>query len=136
MAPTPPPSNPAPQGAPEGVLAPPPPFERVLTTAVGRPNSWEIESYLQRGGYVGARKALSMTPEEIIKVVTDSKLRGRGGAGFPAGIKWSGTRGNPAPRYLVVNADESEPGTYSNRYAMDTDPHMLLDGMIVCSFAV
>ena len=77
-----------------------------------------------------------MTAEEIIKVVTDSKLRGRGGAGFPAGIKWGGTRSNPAPRYLVVNADESEPGSFANRIAMDSDPHMLLEGMIICSFAI
>ncbi|MGH2369971.1 MAG: NADH-quinone oxidoreductase subunit NuoF, partial [Chloroflexota bacterium] len=117
--------------------APAAPFEPVLTAAVGQPNSHEIEHYLGREGYQAARQAVtSMTPEEIIKVVTDSKLRGRGGAGFPAGIKWSGTRANPAPRYLVVNADESEPGTYSNRIAMDCDPHMLLEGMIICCFAV
>ncbi len=137
MAQTPPPASPAPDGAPQGAPPPAVPFERVLTAAMGQPGSHELDHYLRRGGYVGAHKALtSMTPEEVIKVVTDSKLRGRGGAGFPAGIKWSGTRGNPAPRYLVVNADESEPGTYGNRYAMDTDPHMLLEGMIICSFAV
>ena len=131
MTQTPPPAPPAP---PE---PPPAPFEPVLTAAMGQADSWTMAHYLNRGGYQGARKAVrTMTPEEIIKVVTDSKLRGRGGAGFPAGIKWGGTRSNPAPRYLVVNADESEPGSFANRVAMDTDPHMLLEGMIICSFAV
>ena len=126
-----------PQPATDQPAPPPPPFEPVLTAAAGQPGSWTIAHYTSRGGYEAARKAVTtMTPEEIIKEVTDSKLRGRGGAGFPAGIKWGGTRANPAPRYLVVNADESEPGSYANRLSMDTDPHMLLEGMIICSFAV
>jgi NADH-quinone oxidoreductase subunit F len=128
MTQTPPPAESAPE---------PTPFEPVLTVAMGQPESWTMARYRARGGYDGARKAVTtMTAEEIIKVVTDSKLRGRGGAGFPAGIKWGGTRSNPAPRYLVVNADESEPGSFANRIAMDSDPHMLLEGMIICSFAI
>jgi NADH-quinone oxidoreductase subunit F len=108
-----------------------------LTAAFGRPSSHEIGDYLSRGGYEALRKALrEMTPADVIKVVTDSKLVGRGGAGFPTGVKWSGTARNPAPRYLVVNADESEPGTFGNRYCMDADPHMLLEGMLICCYAV
>jgi NADH-quinone oxidoreductase subunit F len=104
---------------------------------VGRPNSCEIEDYLSRDGYTALKKVLAqMTPQDVIKEITDSKLVGRGGAGFPTGVKWGGTARNPAPRYLVVNADESEPGTFGNRYAMDTDPHMLLEGMIICCYAV
>jgi NADH:ubiquinone oxidoreductase subunit F (NADH-binding) len=113
------------------------PFEPVLTTGMGQARPWEVDDYVRRRGYEAARQVLNgMSPQDVIKVVTDSKLRGRGGAGFPAGIKWNGTRANPAPRYLVVNADESEPGTFSNRIAMDTDPHMLLEGMIICAYAV
>lgn len=113
------------------------PFEPVLTRNLGVQNSQEINVYIGRGGYEAARNAVTaLSPEDVIKVVTVSKLRGRGGAGFPTGVKWSGTRANPAPRYLVVNADESEPGTFSNRIAMDSDPHMLLEGMIICAYAV
>ena len=141
MTQTPPPAPPAPpaprRSRPSRPQPPAAPFEPVLTAAMGQADSWTMAHYLNRGGYEGARTALrTMTPEEIIKVVTNSKLRRRGGAGFPAGIKWGGTRGNPAPRYLVVNADESEPGSFANRLAMDDDPHMLLEGMIICSFAV
>ncbi len=123
--------------SPSAPETPPTPFQPVLTAAAGQPGSWNLDHYVGRSGYEAARKAVtSMSPDEILKEVTDSKLRGRGGAGFPAGIKWSGTRANPAPRYLVVNADESEPGSYANRLSMDIDPHMLLEGMIICSFAV
>ncbi|MBI3971178.1 MAG: NADH-quinone oxidoreductase subunit NuoF [Chloroflexi bacterium] len=115
----------------------PVPWEPVLSAAVGRPNSRDIDDYISRGGYDALKKALeTMTPQDVTKVVADSKLVGRGGAGFPTGVKWGGTARNPAPRYLVVNADESEPGTFGNRYAIDADPHMLLDGMIICCYAV
>jgi NADH-quinone oxidoreductase subunit F len=109
----------------------------VLSAAVGRPNSQEIEDYLSRGGYSALRKVVGeMTPEEVVKVVTDSKLVGRGGAGFPTGVKWGMTARTPRPHHLVVNADESEPGTFGNRYAMDADPHGLIEGMIICCYAV
>jgi NADH-quinone oxidoreductase subunit F len=109
----------------------------VLTAAVGRPNSRDIQDYIDRGGYTALRTVVAeMTPADVIKTVSDSKLLGRGGAGFPTGLKWGGTARNPTPRHLVVNADESEPGTFGNRYAMDTDPHMLLEGMLICCFAV
>ncbi|HEX2034916.1 MAG TPA: NADH-quinone oxidoreductase subunit E, partial [Chloroflexota bacterium] len=115
----------------------PVPWDPVLTVAVGRPNGRHIQDYLSRDGYGALRKAVrELSPQDVIKEVTDSKLVGRGGAGFPTGVKWGGTARNPAPRYLVVNADESEPGTFGNRYAMDADPHMLLEGMLICCYAV
>jgi Na+-translocating ferredoxin:NAD+ oxidoreductase RnfC subunit len=135
-APPPPPlrGDPVPGGGKPGL---PIPFEPVLTAATGDPNSLKIENYINRGGYTALRKvAESMTPDEVIKDVGDSKLVGRGGAGFPTGVKWGGTRRNPGPRYLVVNADESEPGTFGNRYAIEGDPHMLIEGMLICCFAV
>lgn len=113
------------------------PWEPVLMTAVGREGGRFLPDYLLRGGYQGLKKAVQeMDPDSVIKEVTDSKLLGRGGAGFPTGVKWGGTKRNPGPRHLVVNADESEPGTYGNRYAIDADPHGLLEGMLVCCFAV
>jgi NADH-quinone oxidoreductase subunit F len=132
MAQTPPPAAPS-TGGP-GL---PIPFEPVLTAAFGRPNSTHIDDYHLRDGYTALRKTVeTMSPQDVIKEVTDAKLLGRGGAGFPTGVKWGGTARNPAPRYLVVNADESEPGTFGNRYAIDADPHMLLEGMLICCYAV
>lgn len=113
------------------------PWEPVLMTAVGREGGRFLPDYLLRGGYQGLKKAVQdMDPDSVIKEVTDSKLLGRGGAGFPTGVKWGGTKRNPGPRHLVVNADESEPGTYGNRYAIDADPHGLIEGMLVCCVAV
>ncbi len=135
-APPPPPlrGDPVPGGGKPGL---PIPWEPVLTAAMGDPNSLRIQNYVQRGGYTALRRCIEqMTPQDVIKDVTDSKLVGRGGAGFPTGMKWGGTARNPAPRYLVVNADESEPGTFGNRYAIDGDPHSLIEGMIICAFAV
>ena len=85
---------------------------RVLTRRFGLPNSQSIDTYLASEGYAGFRKALEMPPERIIEEVKISNLRGRGGAGFPAGLKWSFVpRESPKPKYVVVNADEGEPGT-------------------------
>src|SRR3954469_4698891 len=97
---------------------------RVLTANIDKPNSTAIQTYMDAGGYEAARKALQMKPEEIIQVVKDSELRGRGGAGFPTGAKWGFVPKNvPGPRYVVVNADESEPGTSKDRYIMENSPH-------------
>ena len=86
---------------------------KVLTANVHKPNSNSIEVYLEGGGYEAARKALQMKPEEIIQLVKDSELRGRGGAGFPTGNKWGFVPKNaPKPTYLLCNADEAEPGTF------------------------
>ena len=87
----------------------------------------------------GARKALKMTPAEIIDVVKQSNLRGRGGAGFPTGMKWSFVpmgKDAPRPKYLVANADEMEPGTFKDRLLMEGDPHQLIEGMIIAAYAI
>ncbi len=116
-------------------------MERPLTRNI-RPGDeplW-IEAYTRAGGYAAVRKVLGgMTPQAVIDEVTASKLRGRGGAGFPTGRKWSLERsaGNASPRkYLVVNADEMEPGTFKDRLLMEGDPHQLIEGTIVSAFAV
>jgi NADH-quinone oxidoreductase subunit F len=94
------------------------------------------DDYVATGGYVALRKALEMTPDDIIKLVTESGLRGRGGAGFSAGQKWSFIpKEKKGPHYLTVNADESEPGTFKDRYLIDYDPHQLLEGIAIASIA-
>ena len=94
------------------------------------------EDYVATGGYASLRKCLEMTPEDIIKVVTASGLRGRGGAGFGAGQKWSFIpKEKKGPHYLTVNADESEPGTFKDRYLLDHDPHQLLEGIAIACIA-
>jgi NADH-quinone oxidoreductase subunit F len=99
-------------------------------------NTYEV--YRQKGGYASVEKALkSMTPETIVEEVKKSGLRGRGGAGFPAGMKWSFlAKPDGVPRHLLCNADESEPGTFKDRYLMEKIPHLLIEGMIVSSFAL
>jgi NADH-quinone oxidoreductase subunit F len=94
------------------------------------------EQYVATGGYAALRKAMGMSAEEIIKLVTESSLRGRGGAGFGAGQKWSFIpREKKGPHYLAVNADESEPGTFKDRYIIDHDPHQLLEGIAIAAKA-
>jgi len=88
-----------------------------------------LKVYQQTGGYASLRKALEMSQDEIIQQVKDSALRGRGGAGFPTGMKWSFVpRDSPKPKYIVCNADESEPGSFKDRYLMEYDPHALIEG--------
>jgi NADH-quinone oxidoreductase subunit F len=101
----------------------------------------DLAEYEKGGGYQAARKALlKMTPEEIISSVTDSNLRGRGGGGFPTGKKWSlmppVEKDNRRPRYIICNSDEMEPGTFKDRILMEGDPHQLIEGMIIGSFAL
>ena len=96
-----------------------------------------FDVYRKQGGYKAAEKALKMKPEEITEEVKTSGLRGRGGAGFPTGMKWSFlAKPEGVPRYLVVNADESEPGTFKDRYLMEFIPHLLIEGMLISSFAL
>ncbi len=97
-----------------------------------------FDEYVRQGGYVAARKALSsMKPDEVIEEVGRANLRGLGGAGFPAGKKWSFIpKDSPKPKYLVVNADEGEPGTFKDRYILERDPHALLEGMIIAAYAI
>src|SRR5438876_3687532 len=94
------------------------------------------DEYVKTGGYVALRKALEMKPDEIIKTMTDSGLRGRGGAGFSAGQKWSFIpKEKRGPHYLAVNADESEPGTFKDRYLLDYAPDATLAGLAICALA-
>ena len=109
---------------------------RVLLRNVGVRDSHEIETYIQRGGYQALAKALKEhQPPEIVKIVLDSGLRGRGGAGFPAGRKWMFLPKGVFPRYLVCNADEGEPGTFKDRLLMEHDPHGVIEGIILSSYA-
>src|SRR6201985_1459107 len=94
--------------------------------------------YRREGGYAAVEKALkNMTPDQVTEEVKKSGLRGRGGAGFPTGMKWSFlAKPEGVPRYLVCNADESEPGTFKDRYLMERHPHALIEGMITSSYAL
>ena len=94
-----------------------------------------FDEYLATGGYQAYNQALTMKPEDIINVVKDSGLRGRGGAGFPCGVKWTFLPKDAAPRYLAVNYDESEPATFKDRYLCDYDPHILLEGIAIAGIA-
>jgi NADH-quinone oxidoreductase subunit F len=101
-------------------------------------SSWRLEAYVRRGGNAAARKAVtSMAPADVIGEVRKAGLRGRGGAGFPAGLKWSFVpHGGGLPKYLCVNADEGEPGTFKDRALLVRNPHLLLEGMIITAFGV
>lgn len=97
----------------------------------------DIGCYMRHGGYEDLKKALAMQPAAIVNEVKMSGLRGRGGAGFPCGVKWGFIRpGGPKPTYLICNADESEPGTFKDRYIIHQDPHQMIEGMIIACFAV
>jgi NADH-quinone oxidoreductase subunit F len=113
----------------------------VLTKRFGTDQPWKIANYERLDGYAGLRKALTMQPDELIALVKDSSLRGRGGAGFPTGMKWQfipqAKPGEPSkPHYVVVNADEGEPGTCRDLPLMMNDPHSMIEGIIIACFAV
>ena len=109
----------------------------VLTANWADERAWKLTNYERRGGYQALRKALSTTPADVMELVKDSGLRGRGGAGFPTGMKWSFVpKDNPNPKYLVVNADESEPGTCKDMPLMMASPHTLVEGVIIASYAI
>jgi NADH-quinone oxidoreductase subunit F len=96
-----------------------------------------LDTYRKHGGYNAMEKAFKMPPADIVEEVKKSGLRGRGGAGFPTGMKWSFlAKPEGVPRYLVCNADESEPGTFKDRYLMEFLPHLLIEGLIISSFAL
>ncbi len=114
-----------------GILTP------VLSSGWDEDQSWTLESYRKRGGYKGLEKALTMEPGDITETVKTAGLRGRGGAGFPTGLKWSFLPPDDGkPRYLVVNADESEPGTCKDIPLMMANPHVLIEGMAITSRAI
>jgi NADH-quinone oxidoreductase subunit F len=113
-------------------------FEKVLTRNCGLPRSETIDVYMASGGYQALRKALrEYTPEQLIEIVTASGLRGRGGAGFPAGRKWSFMpKDRDMEKYVCVNTDEGEPGTFKDRELVEKDPHQIIEGVIIASYAV
>src|SRR5690606_6803519 len=118
-------------GAPVDTLTP------VLSAHWDQPRSWTLESYEATGGYEGLKQALGRTPDAIIGLVKDSGLRGRGGAGFPTGMKWGFIpQDSPKPKYLVVNADEAEPGTCKDIPLMMASPHTLVEGIAIASYAI
>ncbi|BBY28832.1 NADH-quinone oxidoreductase subunit NuoF [Mycolicibacterium sediminis] len=113
----------------------------VLSSYWDQPSSWTLESYRGHDGYQALEKALAMAPDDLIALVKESGLRGRGGAGFPTGQKWSfipqGSDGPGAkPKYLVINADESEPGTCKDMPLMMATPHVLVEGAIIAAYAI
>ncbi|TAK31299.1 MAG: NADH oxidoreductase (quinone) subunit F [Chloroflexota bacterium] len=113
-------------------------FEPVLLRNAGHPEVRDIDGYLARGGYQGLTKAVKeLSPAQVIEMVKSSGLRGRGGAGFPTGNKWSFIPADPKlTRYVVCNADESEPGTFKDRALLQADPHQLVEGIAIASYAI
>ena len=112
------------------------PFEPILTRNVGLPNSETIRVYLEHGGYSALRKDLTQTPEQLIEEVRESGLRGRGGAGFPAGLKWGFMPKDDVTKYVCINTDEGEPGTFKDRLLVEHDPHSVIEGAIIAAYAV
>ncbi len=112
-------------------------MEPVLTKNIGQGTTW-LEQYEANGGYQGLRKALGMNPADVVALVKDSGLRGRGGAGFPTGLKWASVlpvEQAARPRYLACNFDEMEPGTFKDRILVQGDPHQLIEGMLIAAWA-
>ncbi len=113
------------------------PLTPYLSRYWDHPSSWTIGTYHDNDGYVGLRRALAMEPDDVVQTVKDAGLRGRGGAGFPAGVKWGFMpKGDDKPHYLVVNADESEPGTCKDIPLMMATPHVLVEGVIIAAYAM
>ncbi len=111
--------------------------ERLTFARVGLTDPLSLDDYRAHGGLAGLRRALELAPADIVKIVTDSGLRGRGGAAFPAGIKWNTALGAQSPqKYIVCNADEGDSGTFSDRMLMEGDPFVLIEGMIIAGLAV
>ncbi len=108
---------------------------RIVTSRLGFDDSYTIERYLATGGYEGLKKALTMTPEEVASEVDAASLLGRGGAGFPAGRKWSMLRKAPTT-YLVINGDESEPATFKDHLLIERDPHQIIEGVLISAYAI
>lgn len=107
-----------------------------ILDGIGKIDPQKIDTYINHGGYDGLKKALSMKPGEIINLMKDSDLRGRGGAGFPAGMKWSFVGKGPMQKYVICNADEGEPGTFKDRIIMEENPHLLIEGMAICGYSI
>jgi NADH-quinone oxidoreductase subunit F len=115
-----------------------PDYDPVLTKYAFTPNGYTLDHYVEnQQGYEGLKRALTMTPEQVIDAVKASGLRGRGGAGFPTGMKWQFVdKKSPNPRYIVCNADESEPGTFKDHLLMERNPHLLIEGCVIGCYAI
>ena len=112
-------------------------MEKILLKNIENPNSADINEYLKIGGYKNLQKVFAMQPKDIIEEIKKSGLRGRGGAGFPTGMKWGFAAADPKfPKYLVCNADEGEPGTFKDRPILEKTPHLLIEGMVISGYAL
>ena len=111
-------------------------MDPILTRYVREPNSFTLDFYLDKGGYGALKKALTLQPDQIIEMVKASGLRGRGGAGFPTGMKWQFVDKKIEPRYIACNADESEPGTFKDHLLMERNPHLLIEGCAIGCYAI
>lgn len=110
---------------------------RILLANIDKPNQVSLKNYVENGGYAAIKKALGpIKPADLIEMVKSSGLRGRGGAGFGTGMKWGFIPQQISPKYLVCNADESEPGTFKDRLIMEKDPHQLIEGIILACYAI
>ncbi|NDJ79170.1 MAG: NADH-quinone oxidoreductase subunit NuoF [Chloroflexi bacterium] len=112
-------------------------MEHILLRDLDIPDIWQFDTYMANGGYDGLKKAVAdHTPDEVIQIVMDSNLRGRGGAGFPTGRKWSFIPKDAEIKYVTVNADESEPGTFKDRQLLEKNPHQVLEGSLITAYAI
>ncbi len=111
-------------------------MEPILTKYVREPNAATLDFYLEHEGYAALRKALALPPNDIIEMVKASGLRGRGGAGFPTGMKWQFVDKKAEPRYIACNADESEPGTFKDHLLIERNPHLLIEGCVIGCYAI
>src|SRR2546430_1285781 len=112
-------------------------MDPILTTYAREPSAVTLDFYLRHDGYEGLKKALAMAPDAVVEMVKASGLRGRGGAGFPTGMKWQFVdRKSGKPRYIACNADESEPGTFKDHLLMERNPHLLLEGCLIGCYAI
>src|SRR5712692_6920407 len=109
--------------------------ELIVTKDIDVPGIDSLEVYRQHGGYEALAKAFASQPDQLVDIIKQSGVRGRGGAGFPTGMKWSFLAKNDKPRYLCCNSDESEPGTCKDRVIMEKIPHRLVEGVIITSYA-
>src|SRR3982750_2718342 len=112
-------------------------MEPILTKHVHEPNSSTLDFFLKHQGYEGLKKAIGMPPNDVIELVKASGLRGRGGAGFPTGLKFQFVdKKTPNPKYIACNADESEPGTFKDHVLMERSPHLLIEGCAISCYAI
>ncbi|HET9096243.1 MAG TPA: NADH-quinone oxidoreductase subunit F, partial [Candidatus Baltobacteraceae bacterium] len=113
------------------------PVTKVLTAGIGEANLRDIDVYRQRGGYKQLERAFkTMKPADVLEAADKSGLRGRGGAGFPTGRKWSFLPSNDKPRYLVCNCDEAEPGTFKDHMLLEEAPHLVLEGILLGAYGI